>query len=108
MMDDKKVVELINGIIDCWEEDTCVLSYIDHSHPAFSIVKKLADKEWHFNLVVTTILERIKGETTLFYAILYDIIPKDIQPELKEEMRGKIKEQIEMWIEWGKEKGYIE
>ena len=26
-MNDKEKIELINGIIDYWEEDTCILSY---------------------------------------------------------------------------------
>jgi len=108
-MTEKEKIELINGIIDAWEEDTCFLSYTDRQHPAFSLVKKIARRTpEEMILVITTILKRMEKEVTLFYTIFYDLIPNAKQPKITEEMMGKIQKQTEVWIEWGRGKGYIE
>lgn len=94
--------ELINGIIDFWGEDTMFDSSISTDHPAFDLIKRMGKET-----VITTILERIQKSIIWFFVILYDIVPKEEQPEFLKEYEGDIEAQIKMWLDWGKEKGYI-
>ncbi len=107
---DKKTEEmkqLINGLITYWIADTILLSSIETKHPAFTIVKKIAANDWERELVITTVLKRIQKELTWFCVILFDIVPKKECPVLPNEYLGKIDKITEMWLDWGKEKGYI-
>jgi hypothetical protein len=106
-MEDKEIAELINGIIDYWERDTINLSGIDTLHPAFSLVRKIADKEWHKDLVITTILERMEKEPTWFFIIFSYIIPKEDHPEIEQYSKGVLSKITNIWFKWGREKGYI-
>ena len=94
--------ELINGIIDVWEEDTCFLSYHDIEHPAFTLVQKIDS-----SISVPIILKRMEKELTWFFIILSRIIPKEDHPKFPEETMGKIQDRTEIWINWGKQKGLI-
>ena len=58
-------------------------------------------------LVITTILKRMEKEITLFYCIFYDLVQNADKPKITEKMMGKIQEQIDMWVKWGYEKGYL-
>jgi hypothetical protein len=107
-MTEQEKIQLIDGIIDAWEEDTCCLSYTDRNHPAFSLIKKIARRTpEEMIIVITTILKRMEKEVTLFYTIFYDLVPNARQPEITEEMMGKIQEQTDVWVKWGYEKGYL-
>ncbi len=109
-MIDQEIIDLVNGVIDMWEEDTCLLSSCpDHSHPAFTIIIKIADR-WEGerkSLVISTILRRMQRKMTWFFVILYNIVSKEDQPKFTEDMRGKVKVYTKVWIDWGKEKGYL-
>ncbi len=107
-MTDKEKIKLINALIDYWKEDTSLYSSIQTKHSAFILVKEMAEKDWQRELVITIVLKRIKKELTWFVVILYDIVPKKEQPAFPEEYCGKIKKITDSWIEWGKEKGFIE
>ena len=107
ILNKKEMIELINGIITFWEQDTCMLSYHDRHHPAFSLVKKIAARTEDKDLVITTILKNMEKEITWFYIIFYDIILPEDQPKITEDMMGKIKDQTEVWIKWGYDKGYL-
>ena len=107
-MTEKEKIDLINGIIQAWEEDTMNLSYTDRQHPAFSLIKKIARRSSEeMDIVITTVLKRMEKEITFFYTIFYDLIPNAEQPKITEEMMGKIKEQTDVWLKWGYEKGYL-
>ena len=106
-MNNTNVAILVNGIMDCWKEDTFCLSYTDTNHPAFTLVKKIADKEWYRDTVIITILKRMEEEFTFFASILFDIIPEKDWPKISDDMRGKIEKIREIWVKWGKEKGYL-
>ena len=44
-MTDEEIVDLINGLIEMWREDTMNLSPPpDHKHPAFTLIKKIAER----------------------------------------------------------------
>ncbi len=103
----KEMEQLINSLITYWIADTINLSSIETKHPAFTIVKKIAANDWEKELTITTILERIEKEPTWFCVILRDIISKEEQPVLPDEYRGRMDKITEMWLNWGKEKGYI-
>ena len=100
--------QLINSMIDIWEEDTCYLSCPDFQHPTYSIIKKLAAKKEYTDLVITTILKRMEKSPTHFFTVLTEIIPVEEHPYIPKEIWGKIKEQTKVWIKWGYEKGYLE
>ena len=106
-MENKETIELINGIITFWEEDTIMLSYHDRDHPSFSLVKKIATRTEDKKLVITTILKNMEKRLTWFYIIFYDIILPEDQPKITKDMMGKIKDQTEVWIKWGYDKGYL-
>ena len=95
------IVNFVNGM----PQDTVNLSFTDRGHPAFYLVKKLFEKDK--DLVIATLLKRMEKEDTWFFVIFQDIIPPDDRPEMSEDIRGKIKEQTEVWIKWGYEKGYL-
>lgn len=106
-MNDEKIIELTNNIIDYWEEDTMNLSFNNRNHPAFSIVKHLIDKEWYKDIVITTILKRMKKEITHFFCFLgYTLTEKEL-PKIPDEAKGKIEKINEIYLKWGKEKGYL-
>jgi len=107
-MNDKEKIKLINSLISYWIYDTMFLSSIETKHPAFTLVQKMAEKEYNRKLVITTVLKRIEKELTWFATVLYEIVPKKEQPVFLEEYRGKIKEITRSWIKWGKEKGYLD
>ena len=107
-MTDEVQIELINALIDYWIEDTMLLSSIETKHPSYTLVQKMAEKECQRELVITTVLKRIQKELTWFTVVLYEIVPKEEQPDFPDEWRGKIKEITNSWIDWGREKGYIE
>lgn len=100
----EKEKEFIKNVIDFWTKDTMNLSSLDHDHPAFDLIKYIATKDK--DLVITAILEKLQKECDLFFVILSDIVPKKEQPEF-EEYRGMMEKQRRMWLDWGKEKGYI-
>ncbi len=85
----KEMKDLINGLITYWENDTINLSSIETKHLAFALVKHIAEKPWYKELVITTILERIKKEPTWFHVVLRKIVPKKEQPVLPDKYRGK-------------------
>ena len=98
--------KMINTMIDVWDKETFNLSSApDHTHPAFYLVKKLAEKDK--DIVITTILKRIEKETTFFAVILYDIIPLQEWPKFPKEVNGKADEVSKIWVAWGYEKGYL-
>ena len=107
MMKNAEAMQLINDMIDVWEEDTRHLSCHGYNHPAYSIVKKLAAKEEYHDLVITTILKRMEKNITHFFTVLSEIIPVEEQPSMAQEMQGKIKDQTEVWIKWGQDLGYL-
>lgn len=107
-MTEKEKIELINGIIEAWEEDTCCLSYHDRNHPAFALIKKIARRTpEEMILVITTILKKMEKSPTFFYTIFYDLIQNADKLKITEEMAGKIQEQTDVWVKWGYEKGYL-
>ncbi len=105
-MTDQEIIDLINGIIDMWEEDTCVQSYIDYDHPAFSIIEKLANN--YQSLTITTILKYIEKKPSWCFGILSKIVPQLEQPSIPLGHAGRIHKLIGVWVEWGKRKGYID
>lgn len=107
-MTDKEKIKLVNALIDYWREDTSLFSSVQRNHPAFILCKKMAEKEWDRKLVITAILKKIEKDLTWFTVILYDIVPKEEQPDFLEEYRGKITKITESWIKWGKEKNYLD
>ena len=106
IMTEDTTVKMVNRHIDLWERETCNLSYHDPDHPAFILVKKIADK--NRELVITTILKRMQKEITWFFIVLRDIVPLEDQIEISEDMKGKIKDITEAWLEWGYAKEYLE
>ncbi len=101
-MTDKEKIRFINDVINFWEDDTIMLSNIDQKHPAFSLITKIDPQ-----IVIPIILKRINKKITWLFVILYTIVPKEEQPDLPEEFRGKIKNQTNMWLKWGRKKGYL-
>lgn len=97
--------DIIKNLIETWRNDTLFLSNIDTSHPSFSIVEGI-----HKEISIPAILELMRDDPKFvgwFFVSLYMIVPKSDQPVLKEEDRGKFKQQMDMWLEWGEQKGYI-
>ena len=107
-MNNKKVIDLVNGLIDMWEEDTMFLSSPCYDHPAFTIMVKMGKKDWCHELVVKTVLERMTKDLTLFYGVLYDIVTEEKQPEIPDSLRGNIQEQTDIWLQWGRDNGYLD
>ena len=94
--------ETINGIIDIWETDTLHLSYTDIEHPAFILVQMINP-----SISIPIILKRMEKEMTLFFSILWHIVPEEDRPIVPEELRGKIQKLTDLWIQWGKERKYV-
>ena len=44
-MTNREKINFINDLITFWEEDTCFMSSIETKHPAFTIVKKMTERE---------------------------------------------------------------
>ena len=107
MMIDQKIEEIVNNLINCWEEDTINLSFHDINHPCFSIIKILAERDDYIETVITTILRRMRKELTWSFVILWHIVPEEDRPVIPEEAKGKIQVLTDIWIAWGKEKGYL-
>ena len=104
-MTDEVKIELVDALIETWEKDTVNLSFTDLTHPAFTLVQKLAKNDK--DLVITTILKRMEKEFTFFGAVLYEIIPMKDQPVIPEDSKGKIKKIQKIWTDWGRKKGYL-
>ena len=94
--------ELINDMINTWEEDTMFLSSNNIDHPAFTITKRI-----HKDISIPVVLKRMEKSPTWFFIILYDLVPVEEWPNIPKNLDGMIVEQTKIWLKWGKEKGYL-
>jgi len=101
------IKEAVEKLIDYWEEETINLSHTGVNHPIFTVIKILAEREDYIDIVITTILERMKKEFTFFVAVLYHILPDKDLPVIPEDAKGKVKKLQKIWVKWGKDKGYL-
>lgn len=106
MIDEKGIKELVFYILDYWVGDTMVLSSgLDIKHPAFRIIQKITKLDKIST--IKAILLHITEYESFSFSFLFYLLDKEELPEIPEEARGKIKILRNMYIEWGKEKGYI-
>jgi hypothetical protein len=105
-MTNDKIINLIDLLIDYHEEDTKFPSKINKENSVLFVIVKLSiDNE---KLVISTILKRMREKTGWFYLVLHHIIvPKQEHPKTSHKA-GQLEEQTKIWLEWGKEKGYVE
>ena len=107
-MPDDERSRMINGLITIWEEDTILSSSPCQDHPAFTIITKMGKQEWCTDIVITTVLKRMQKGVTLFFGVLYDIVPEKDQPKIPDDIKGMMQKQTDIWLQWGKRKGYID
>jgi len=91
----------MKGLIDRWEEETGFSSRIEVDHPCFRSLLSLGSD------IIPFILKKMQRELTWVMIALYKVVPEEDLPNIPEEFAGKIREQTEIWIKWGIEKGYL-
>lgn len=94
--------QYFNKLADRFERDTSVYSFVCKDHPCYITMKKMGERAIPF------LLRKMRKEITWLMSVLWEVVKKEDWPEVLEENRGKIKELTEMWLKWGKEKGYID
>lgn len=92
----------INGLIDIWERDNINLAHGDMKHHSVKIIEEIDSK-----ISIPIILKRIKEKTTLFFMILWRIVPENQRPSFPSDTQGKIKEMTQIWVEWGEDNNYL-
>lgn len=101
--------EFIRNLICYWHLDTIHLSEHRLDNPAIQILQRInnwrKDKNGNDNTVIKLMLEYIKDNPCwIFMYIPY--FTNDC-PEIPKSKRGKFNELKEIYLNWGKEKGYI-
>ena len=106
MIDEKGIKELVFYWIDYWHEDTINLSYHSPDHFVVKIIQKLAEQDK--DSTIKAILLHTKEYESWFFTFISLIIDnKEELPEIPKESRGKFNVLRDIFIKWGKEKGYI-
>lgn len=104
----------IHDLIDFWEEDTGMMSYHDPSHPVWEILRKMA--KYHRHEVIIAILRYCLMDESWIFLVLFTIVDPHDQPSVTEDeckvencfMKMSFDNMREMWLNWGREKGYLE
>ena len=91
-----------HGLMRVWSNQTGMMSYTVYDHPAFLEILAMKDKIPLIKLA----LWDMENYSHNCLAILRKIVPN--QPEVSEEMRGKISQLKELWWKWGQENGYFD
>ncbi len=89
-------------LADQWRRDTGHFSFVSQmtTHPAYQSIIEMGEP------VIPIILKDLQAQPDHWFPALAAISGES--PQIPKEDRGRMKAITEIWIEWGKAKGYIE
>ena|ERR1035438_4078448 len=92
-----------HGLMKVWYDQVSLLSEIRKDHPAFLEILSMKDK---INLISLALWD-LNDYCHNCFAILYTIVPPEKQPIVPENMKGRVDQIRQLWLEWGKKNGYL-
>ena len=99
----KNKEDYFNCLVDRGQSETMFSSSHQYifSNPCYVTIKDMGEE------IIPFVIRRLQKEESWIFLILYDIVKKEDRPNT-DGMAGYLVKLRDVWLEWGKEKEYIE